>query len=691
MANLTFFTVTGVFTAVAGDNIYDSGADPDLVPITGSVRFTPMIGNADSLQADTLSPPTNLKLAPITARIKKGVVTTAASAGVRLPANSAVLNIDGDLFYKVEFLDLVARGERLEIEAFTLEAPATDVTVDLVDVARVAGSTVQGVVRGPRGFGVDLVTRVGNTLRSWVQGTQVGTVDISDLIFNGTFDSISDATTVGKSLGRAVTADDALGAITTTVGKAVGRAASKDAARFAAGFVFTRPAAFTFDWGFDIRFDGTRFVTDYDVAVRRNRSTSTLWVNTLWGSDTNGDGTPAKPYRTVAAAATAVAEGGTVMIGNAGLIFRSGFGVGQTITKSINIIAAHPGQTMFVQSDALTWTANATYPTTVWQASRTNVRKVVDVQLDPEGAELTRVADLATCNSTRGSWYQAADGTGPVYAHTVNNNAPNPATLFPLVSDNWLTFDASSHTGPMTVYLEGLRILGGTTGMTAKSGNSGGTSPRMSFTAKNCAFLHGGYGEIVSVDETWLSNGLNIVGNVDSYCQNVTIAHSATDGFNYHHYPYGGGLFDFKPNMVEIDCVAHDCGTDQLSTSLAVGATQNCSTLHEGIQGICIGGRYWKSYGSPISDVNTGTKRILLSCDVGYTTTTDTTVQTHSAIRASNSSSGTTEMWVFGCSTWGAQNGLYSAPGCTVHYDALASTTCTVARGGTGTFSLETN
>jgi hypothetical protein len=158
MANLTFFTVTGVFTAVAADNIYDSGADPDLVPITGSVRFTPLIGAVDSLQVDVLTPPANLKLTPVMARIRKGVVTGAGSTGIRLVANTVDLNLAGDLFYQVDFLDLVARGQRLQIESFAIQAPTTDVVIDLVDVARVAGEQANGTVRGPRAYNITSVS-----------------------------------------------------------------------------------------------------------------------------------------------------------------------------------------------------------------------------------------------------------------------------------------------------------------------------------------------------------------------------------------------------------------------------------------------------------------------------------------------------------------------------------------------------
>lgn len=158
--------------------------------------------------------------------------------GIELLANDPSLDLEKPIQWTIAF-DKTFRvnGFTKQFAKWTFVAPNAGETTGLHELAHATGFSATTVTRGPRGFGVDLVTRVGNTLRSWVQGSQVGSVDISDLIFNGTADSLTDATTTGKAVVRAANQAAARTAIGgTTVGANLFTAADAAAARDAVGF-----------------------------------------------------------------------------------------------------------------------------------------------------------------------------------------------------------------------------------------------------------------------------------------------------------------------------------------------------------------------------------------------------------------------------------------------------------------------
>jgi hypothetical protein len=113
--------------------------------MSGSVTLTPLIDTGDSLPAPTLTPPANLWLVPIKAQIKSGVITSNGVAGVKLVANTAVLGLTGDLYYRVDFYDgLLAGGKTYHPDPFSFLAPTTAATVDLVTVTPVPGVPATG-------------------------------------------------------------------------------------------------------------------------------------------------------------------------------------------------------------------------------------------------------------------------------------------------------------------------------------------------------------------------------------------------------------------------------------------------------------------------------------------------------------------------------------------------------------------
>jgi hypothetical protein len=147
MAALSYFTVVGNYFAAAGDGPYDAG-DPNLIPMAGPVTFTPIVTPGDTIDGSDLTPPTNLYLARVKASVKNGRIQINGESGVRLVANTAVLNLDGDLYYKVEFPEgLKARGVTYSLKSFTFQAPTADVVIDLVDVTPEPGQPAGGITK----------------------------------------------------------------------------------------------------------------------------------------------------------------------------------------------------------------------------------------------------------------------------------------------------------------------------------------------------------------------------------------------------------------------------------------------------------------------------------------------------------------------------------------------------------------
>ena len=173
----TYFTVTGNFQVLQTD-LTDAGGEPDFGQITGLVTFTPLV---TAPEAKTSTPLTTVLLQPILGRIEEdGKLKTLDSAplyymsgstrnlcpanttpvfvngnpaywvsstgvqtanpagtptyGVRLVANSAVLGLTA-LPYRVDFSKVIYDGSPKTLPSFTFNAPATDVEIDVVNLA----------------------------------------------------------------------------------------------------------------------------------------------------------------------------------------------------------------------------------------------------------------------------------------------------------------------------------------------------------------------------------------------------------------------------------------------------------------------------------------------------------------------------------------------------------------------------
>ncbi len=141
---MQFGTVTGRFLAIVADGPADSDTEPDLVPVTGQVRFTPSLAAGVADRAIVL--PT-----PITAELdSQGYVSLNGTRGVTLIATNSTGINPSQFTYAVSFIDLRYGGIPLTYRSFSFELPA-GTTVDLSEAAPVGTSNGVAILRGEKG------------------------------------------------------------------------------------------------------------------------------------------------------------------------------------------------------------------------------------------------------------------------------------------------------------------------------------------------------------------------------------------------------------------------------------------------------------------------------------------------------------------------------------------------------------
>ena len=191
----TYFTVVADYKSVVVDILSDPDFDPQLGPISARVTFTPIIDEGSVLAATTALPrPTGFIAAPIVGRIDtdgklklrvdpdgvrldlasrsafppSGVIgriyhaidnstywqwtgtkyiETYSYTPIRLLANTALLQLSGPLFYRVEFSEVVLNGKPGVINPFTFQAPTSDIELNLIGVGNAPGQPASGITK----------------------------------------------------------------------------------------------------------------------------------------------------------------------------------------------------------------------------------------------------------------------------------------------------------------------------------------------------------------------------------------------------------------------------------------------------------------------------------------------------------------------------------------------------------------
>jgi hypothetical protein len=143
-----------------------------------------------------------------------------------------------------------------------------------------------------------------------------------------------------------------------------------------------------------------------------------------------------------------------------------------------------------------------------------------DRYVDSEGDlyKLSLKTSISEVTSTAGSYWRDAPNN-IVYIHLLDDTTPTDHFILSTTS---VPFTGTGN----KVYTEGITFLG--------LSISNATATETFFLAKNCKFIH-----------NYVTNSLNIVGNVNVWVDNCLAAKSNADGFNYH----GSGIYN--PNVVE--------------------------------------------------------------------------------------------------------------------------------------------
>jgi hypothetical protein len=408
---------------------------------------------------------------------------------------------------------------------------------------------------------------------------------------------------------------------------------------------FTFPSTFGWqDAPINIFTDGIKYFTDFDVAKFKNVSTNTYWVDPVNGVNTN-TGTSSAPFLTIEKAYITAVAGDTIMLKD-GVYFRDRSW--QTVTavkKNLNIIAQNKGGAVIPFCDRHTYTLTSG---NVYQVARSNVRDVLDFTFQDWGYKYTKATSITDCQNKIGSWY--SDGT-TLYVHSLTGGIPDYTKVYPVLQG--IQFKASNDTSNVSLYLEGVSIIGGDYGVWCD---------RISATNQMSV-----YGKSLKILYTTGNDGnadcINADGVDYAFFQDCVAGFSNKDGFNYT--ANNSATTVNAPKFIEVNCI----GVNNGLTNSVVGSenTNNGSTCHNGTKGIRLNCTYYGNMGSNLCDVQTGTQTLNFSPTVydpksGTLDLYDTNICTQQA---------GAEMWVYGAVTFGAAFDVYAVTGSTIHiYDS---------------------
>lgn len=160
---MQFTTVKRAIRAVHIDGD-DKNAVPEVEQVQGRITFTPMLGEGDSVQVQTVEGPVTVVLTPIRARISDGMVMHRGAVGVQLFAGGK--GSEPSLIrWRASFSELQSQGVPLKLRDVIFDAkPGGE--VDLTTVAPLANAP-EPILRGPAGVSMDSLTVEGGDLVVW--------------------------------------------------------------------------------------------------------------------------------------------------------------------------------------------------------------------------------------------------------------------------------------------------------------------------------------------------------------------------------------------------------------------------------------------------------------------------------------------------------------------------------------------
>ncbi len=357
-------------------------------------------------------------------------------------------------------------------------------------------------------------------------------------------------------------------------------------------------------------------------------SATIYWVDVTGGSNSNNGLTEGAAKKSINAAITA----GNATLGPFKINVKGGNydrndningNVGSVVPTQPCAIVGYSGRVVNMTHGDLTYAVHDA-PSHTYSVARSSVGRVFDrLNTDANGnlAELTQVADAATCVSTAGSWALVSNTT--LYVHRADGAVVSNTNTRVFLSTNGANFPSTSK----DIYLEGIDFQGGTTlAVSGATRNAVLVDCTAKYSGSALSPINGfAFAQI---------SGLILV-------KSCIAAANSNDGFNYH---ASGGEPLFK---LSIDCEAYDNGRFS-STS------NNGDTMHEATVGIDVNGYYHHTInGSDVHTINTS-KTAYFGTRV---TATDAVDVSASAIRTGNSA----EMWLEGVTVSGVGRALYAS------------------------------
>lgn len=327
--------------------------------------------------------------------------------------------------------------------------------------------------------------------------------------------------------------------------------------------------------------------SDFNELIEGERGVTTIYVDAISGSD-NAAGTEADPLASLNDAIARVSAGG---VGNGAsdraLIkakggdyfgaesFNSTGGVNRRLSivswDGVPVVSSpHIVGLSWALSTGTTYTASLTGFTSsvpaVWDA------RSDQLDTNADWKNITVAASQAACESTPGTYFV---GGPTIHLNLADGRAPDAdVRVYPFNVGNFGYWVDGG-----VIYLEGIRMLGGTKPFFSSVANGLQDTQSMRLFAQDCEFSYG--------------QGDNVVlnGDVTSVLKRCVTTFAKTDGFDYHRHAFGG----VPARGIEIDCIGRSCG-------LTPNATNN-STMHDRGAIIRVGGDYHNCLERSIHDI----------------------------------------------------------------------------------------
>lgn len=331
--------------------------------------------------------------------------------------------------------------------------------------------------------------------------------------------------------------------------------------------------------------NGVIKISNFDLQKHANITISkTYYVDRSSGSDLNDGLTPETALNRIT---SALSKSDVDRVYVKSGFYERGYGIdANSPARNIEIIGYGGDVTVSQMIPGLSWSAEDTHYKASYENSIVNVVDFSALNLLGDGVVLTKVANVASVDSTAGSWYYDADAD-LIYVRTSDSREPDSNIHCYYSGYNLLINDAVKY------YVEGIDFEGGTTICYGAS-----TSSDAKLYCKGCKFKYPAIG----------SNAFDIDGMGEIIIQNcVARVYVGNDGFNYH------ALSGNVPNVIEIDC------DSTAGTPKSIGSNQ-ASTVHEGINIIRVNGKYYDTGGQAVADI--GAAQVWnLGCELSHGTT----------------------------------------------------------------------